>query len=384
MYHKGFWVALLLCFILPSIGFAQVTWEKTFGGSGWDMGIFVEKTLDQCYLIGGETRSFGSEGDIYILKIDENGNVLWEKNFGGDEYDYSEDIVRTLDGNFVIVGNTFYGGETVEEDVYILKIDDSGDLIWEKRIERKGCDQAFSVQEAPDGGYIICGGTKSFSEDFNIYVLKLNKDGELVWEKTIGNEEEEIGRAVILVDEDKFVILAYRGQEESRDIYLVCLDKDGNIVWEKVIDIETSIFPISIDKTSDDGYIIAGYKGILGENSPYIAKLNDRWDLIWDGTFGGGGIASSVRETIDKNYIVVGSIYTLEANTDVYLFKLDISGNLLWEKTYGGSDDDLGISIQLTSDDGYIIIGQTLSFGKGESDLYVLKVDAEGNLLEDK
>lgn len=378
MHIKNFPVVLLLCLILPSISFAQVTWEKTFGGTGWDIGFFIYKTLDQCYIIGGE-----SGGDVYLLKIDESGNVLWERNFGKEVYECGQAITKTLDGKFIIVGNTNYEEETIVEDAYVIKVDTSGDLIWEKRFGGKGCEQVFSVQQTSDSGCIICGGTTSFSEDFNIYVLRLDKDGEIIWEKSFGSEDEEIGRAILSIDNDNFILLAYRGPEESRDIYLLGIDKDGNILWEKIIDINDSVSPLSMDKTSDGGYVISGYNGILGENNRlYVAKIDREGNLMWDATFE-GGIANCIKETVDNNYIVVGRIYTSEgSSTDVCLLKLYPSGNLIWEKTYGGNDDDGGISIELVPEGGYIIVGQTLSFGKGESDVYVLKVDSEGNLLE--
>lgn len=384
MYNKILFIVLLLCIVnFPLISFAQVTWEKTFGGSEWDIGCFITETSDQCYIIGGETRSFGSGGDIYALKIDEAGNILWEKSFGEEDYEYGEAIVKTLDENFVIVGNTYYGEENPIEDVYVIKIDTSGNLLWKRMFGGKGCEQVSSVQQTSDGGYIICGGTTSFSEDFNIYVLRLDKDGEVIWEKSLGSEDEEIGNSVLSLADDSFIILAYRGQEENRDIYLLKLDRDGNIIWEKIIDVDTSIYPLSIDKTSDGGYVISGYNGILGENNRlYIAKISDNGELIWDVTLE-AGIARSIKETADGGYIVVGTLYTTEGNgNDVYLLKLDNSGNLLWEKTYGGNDDDLGLAFQLLPDGGYIIVGQTLSFGKGESDVYVLRVDSEGNLLK--
>ncbi|MCX7914472.1 MAG: PQQ-binding-like beta-propeller repeat protein [Thermodesulfovibrionales bacterium] len=384
MSNKPLFIVLLLCLVnLPLTGFAQITWEKTFGGTDWDIGCFITETPDQCYIIGGETKSFGSGGDIYALKIDKAGNVLWEKYFGEEDYEYGEAIAKTLDENFVIIGNTYYGEENPIEDAYVIKVDASGNLLWKKRFGGKGCEQVFSVKQTSDNGCIMCGGTTSFSEDFNIYVIRLDKDGEIIWEKAFGSEEEEVGTSILSLTNDSFIVLAYRGPEESRDIYLLKLDRDGNVILEKTIDIDTSIFPLSIDKTSDGGYVISGYKGILGENCLYVAKINAEGDLIWDATFE-GGIARSIKEATDGNYIVAGTIYTSEGRgNDVCLLKLDNSGNLIWEKTYGGNDDDLGLALQLLPDGGYIIVGQTLSFGKGESDVYVLKVDAEGNLQKE-
>ncbi|MBC7320760.1 PQQ-like beta-propeller repeat protein [bacterium] len=383
MYSKGLCVILSLCLIIPSTSFAQATWEKTFGGTDWDIGYFIEKTPDQCYIIGGETRSFGSGGDFYVLKINETGDILWERHFGKEGYEYGKAIITTLDGNFVIIGDIDYGEENTVEDAYIIKIDTSGNLLWEKTFGGKGCEQVFSVQQTSDNGCIICGGTTSFSEDFNIYILKLDKDGEVIWERSFGTEEEEMGMSVLSLTNDNFLVLAYRGPEESRDIYLLKLDRDGNILWEKVIDIDIGVTPLSIDEASDGGYVISGYKGVLLEdNCLFVAKTDNDGNLIWSTVFG-GSIGCSIKETTDKNYIVVGRIYSSEENgEDVYLVKLDTSGNLIWEKTYGGSNNDGGASLQLTLDGGYIIVGQTLSFGKGESDLYVLKVDSEGNLLE--
>jgi hypothetical protein len=385
MFYRSSFIglSLLICIaVFSSLGLTQegvtVTWEKTFGGGGWDMAVSMEKTSDQCYILAGETRSYGSEGDIYVLKIDEMGNLIWEKNFGGTDYDYAESIIETSDRGYAIVGMTNSFG-AIEEDIYLLKLDVDGNLIWEKRFGGKGYDEAFSIKETSDGGYIICGGTNpSPEEDFDIYLLRLNRDGEMIWEKTIGGDDEEMGRVVLLTSDGGFLVLAYKGSEEDRDIYLLKLNKDGNILWEKILDIDISVFPISMNKISDGGYIFSGYTGIADAYSAYVAKLDEEGNLIWDKTLGGSGwdVAIGVKETTDRCYIVVGRTNAPESEgTDVWILKLDVDGNLIKEKTYGGGQDDVGASVCETSDGEYIIAGQTTSFGAGESDVYVLKVD---------
>jgi hypothetical protein len=261
----------------------QNVWQKTYCGSGEDRAYSIQQTTDGGYIVAGGTYSFGAgEEDVYVIKLDANGNKVWEKTFGGSDYDWAYSIQQTSDGGYIIAGWTGSFGAG-ENDVYIIKLDANGNLVWEKTYGGNVDDEAYSIQQTKDGGYIVAGYTDSFGAGWD-------------------------------------------------DIYIIKLDVNGNKVWQKIYGGSNDDKAYSIQQTKDGGYIVAG-----GTNSFGAGKYN------------------------------------------VYIIKLDANGNKVWEKTYGGSGYDWARSIQQTTDGGYIVAGGTLSFGAGGYNVYVIKMDSKGN-----
>ena len=335
-------VSLLL---ILSISYASeetvITWEKTFGGNKWDKANSIQQVADGGYIVAGGTSSFGvGSTNVYVFKLDENGNLIWQKTYGGSGSDLAYSIQQTTDGGYIVAGITASLGAG-SYDVYVLKLDKDGNLIWEKAYGGSAPEEAYAVQETKDGGYIVAGRTASFGDTGNsayplnnVYVLKLDENGELEWQKTFGGSSDD--------------------------------------------------YAYSIQQVSDGGYIVAGYTASFGTgyDDVYVLKLNTNGDLLWQKTFGESGYdrASSIQQTIEGGYIVAGYTDSFGAGyTDVYILKLDANGNLVWQKIYGGSDYDYVYSIQQTNDGGYIAAGLTASFGAGYYDAYVLKLDASGN-----
>jgi len=153
-------------------------WQKTFGGSSWDEAYSIQQTSDGGYIVAGLTISFGAgEDDVYILKLDSNGNLVWQKTFGGSYSDGANSIQQTSDGGYIVAGWSFpYSAGW--EDVYILKLDSDGNLIWQKTFGGSNSDGAYYIQQTSDGGYIVAGRTRSFGAGgSDVYILKLDADG---------------------------------------------------------------------------------------------------------------------------------------------------------------------------------------------------------------
>ncbi|WP_448516390.1 carboxypeptidase regulatory-like domain-containing protein [Pseudothermotoga sp.] len=310
----------------------QVVWQKVFGVGNDDRAYSIQQTSDGGYIVAGYTWSSSKREDVYILKLDANGNKVWEKTFGGSYDERAYCIQQTSDGGYVVAGYT--RSPSKWEDVYILKLDANGNKVWEKTFGGSDNDGAYSVQQTNDGGYVAAGYTKSFGSGwYDAYLLKLDATGNKVWEKTFG----------------------------------------GNS-WDEVC----SIQPI------DGGYIVAGYTSSFGSGSydVYILKLDTSGNEVWSKTFGGSSddLAWSIQQTNDGGYIVAGYTKSFGAGgEDVYILKLDANGNKVWEKTFGGSYDERAYCIQQTSDGGYIVAGYTSSFGAGNYGVYIIKMDANGN-----
>jgi len=314
-------------------------WANTYGGSNDDWAYSIQQTSDGGYIVAGETRSFGAgSGDFWVLKLDGSGNVQWQKTYGGTGYDYARSIQQTTDGGYIVAGVTYsYSGGY--QDVWVLKLDQDGNVIWQKTYGGGYTDIAFSIRQTSYGGYILVGYTTSAGAGkTDIWVLRIDQNGNVLWQKTYGGS-----------------------------------DNDFNFITN------------SIQQTSDGGYIVTGrtYSFGAGNSDVWILKLDGSGNVQWQKTYGGSNDdwAYSIQQTSDDGYIVAGGTVSFGAgNGDFWVLKLDSNGNVLWQKTYGGTDRDSALAIQQTSDGGYIVAGYTNSFGAGKSDVWILKLDSNGNI----
>ncbi|HOP95119.1 MAG TPA: Ig-like domain-containing protein [Dictyoglomaceae bacterium] len=364
-----------------------ITWQKTYGGSNYDEVYSIQKTNDGGYIAAGTTNSFrAGSTDVYVLKLDENGNVLWQKTFGGINDDWAYSVQQTTDGGYIVAGYTV-SIENGYDDVYVLKLDSDGKLLWEKTYGGTYSDWAYSIQQTNDGGYIVAGWTYPYgSGNIDAYILKLDSDGELEWYKSYGGSDNDWASSIQQTTDGGYIVAGWTGSSGAGcyDVYVLKLDENGELEWQKTFGGSSDDYAYSIQQVSDGGYIVAGYTASFGTgyDDVYVLKLNTNGDLLWQKTFGESGYdrASSIQQTIEGGYIVAGYTDSFGAGyTDVYILKLDANGNLVWQKIYGGSDYDYVYSIQQTNDGGYIAAGLTASFGAGYYDAYVLKLDASGN-----
>jgi len=366
---------------------------KAIGGPEDDRGASLIQTSDGGYAIAGTTNSFGAgEADIYVVKLDANGNLQWTKIIGGQSWDEGRYLIQTSDGGYVITGYTYSFGAG-DWDVYVVKLDANGNLQWTKTIGGKNYDGGISLIQTSDGGYAIAGSTTSFGaggED--VYVVKLDANGNLQWTKTIGGLNRDWSSSLIQTSDGGYAIAGSTtsfGAGEA-DVYVVKLDANGNLQWTKTIGGPKDDGGASLIQTSDGGYAIAGSTRSFGEGrgDVYVVKLDANGNLQWTKTIGKlySEEGYSLIQTSDGGYAIAGATKSFGAGKwDVYVVKLDANGNLQWAKTIGGPGNDgfsfsyTSADIIQTSDGGYVIAGTTSSFGAGETDVYVIKLDKNGN-----
>ena len=378
---------LLILLCLPMIGFGQ-GWEKTFGGTDDDGGYSVQQTTDGGYIVTGYTESFGNgDEDVYLIKTDGNGIELWAKTFGGTEDEKGRSVQQTTDGGYIICGGTkSFGNGNI--DVYLIKTDGNGIEQWYKTFGGSNYDWGLSVQQTTDEGFIVIAHTQSFgSGGGDAYLIKTDGSGNEEWSKTFGGIFGDGGNFVQQTIDGGYIITGETesfGNVGSNDVYLIKTDPLGNEEWMKTFGGSDDDEGYCVQQTSDGGYVICGGKYPIGNEDIYLIKTDGNGNEEWMKTFGGmyDDYAHSVKQTTDGGYIINGYTSSFgNGNTDIYLIKTNGSGNEEWTKTFGGTGYDEGRrSVQQTSDGGYILIGGTESFGNGDEDVYLIKTDGSGNV----
>lgn len=223
-------LAVVLTTLISVVFMTQVQdieWYRTFGGKDWDIGCSVQQTVDGGYIVVGYTKSLGSSDyDVYLIKVDANGNLQWEKTYGGAGFDIGVSVQQTSDCGYIIVGymGSFGSGGV---DIYLIKIDSNGNILWQKTFGGSGYDRGFSVQQTTDGGFIIVGSTNSFGSGTDVYLIKTDSNGNLQWQKTLGGSAIDWGNFVQQTSDGGYIIVGYTksfGLGET-DVYLIKISR---------------------------------------------------------------------------------------------------------------------------------------------------------------
>ncbi|MCP3684996.1 MAG: T9SS type A sorting domain-containing protein [bacterium] len=359
-------------------------WTRTYGGTSADYASSFQQTTDGGYIIAGYTSSFGAGADdFYVIKTDALGDTLWTQTYGGASIDVANCVQQTTDGGYIVAGWTAsFGAGT--EDFYLIKTDASGDTLWTRTYGGTSADYASYVQQTTDGGYIVAGQTGSFGAGgTDFYMIKTDASGATLWTRTYGGTSHDYGYSVQQTTDGGYIIAGYTASfSASTDFYLIKTDSLGDTLWTGTYGGDSLDQAYSVQQTSDEGYIITGRTESYGAGSSdfYLIKTDTFGDTMWTRTYGGlaNEEAISVQQTADSGYILAGQTNSFGAGSwDFYLVKTYPSGDILWTRTYGGTDDDRAHSVQQTTDEGYIITGRTGSYGAGSQDFYLIKVEGD-------
>ncbi|MFX0132770.1 MAG: hypothetical protein ACFFDN_03900 [Candidatus Hodarchaeota archaeon] len=358
-------------------------WMKTFGGPQSDVGNSVLQTSDGGYIVCGDTLNFGSGGeDIWLIKTDSNGNIIWEKLFGGDSTDGGNSIQHTRDGGYIIAGKTYSYG-VGGSDIWLIKIDADGNKLWDKTYGGNDFDIAYDVKQTNDDGYIIIGVTVSYGAgERDIYLVKTDSDGNQLWEKTFGGNDYDRGESVQQTPEGGYILAGWTASYGAGefDFWLIKTDSAGELQWDKTFGGTGYDYGHSVLNTDDGGYIITGETESKGADSfdVWLIKTDSNGGLQWDKTFGrfGWERGNSIQKTNDGGYIICGDGPN-NIKLDAKLIKTNSFGEKEWSKYYGGSGSDVALSVKQTNDGGYILSGFKAS--GLYHDLWLVKTDSNGD-----
>ncbi len=372
----------------PAAQKTPVTWAKTYGNVGEDIATSVAATPDGGCIIVGKTSSFGAGGyDFWVVKLDSNGSIQWQKSYGGEGDDEAYGVAVTDDG-YVVVGstNSFNAGSSY--DFWVLKLNSTGGIVWQKTCGGSGTDIAYGVvfdQAGDDRHIVVVGDTSSFGAgDYDFWALRLNSStGEQIWQYTYGGLEPDNVRGVAFAG-NGYIVAGYTQSfgVSNRDVWVLRLNMDGTLQWQNLYNCggNDSAFSVTV---ANDKYVVAGYTESIGSSKDFLVLvLNSTGEVHWAKKYGKTGLewAYGVAFTGD-GYIVAGQTSSLGASGDDFLvMKIDQSGTAQWQKTYGGLGNDYACGVTIHSD-GYITVaGVTQSFNVNGSDFWVLRLNGSGNI----
>ncbi|MCK4441221.1 MAG: hypothetical protein KAU90_04395 [Sulfurovaceae bacterium] len=383
---KKYFISTLL---ISSTIFAStnpITFDKTYGGKEHDIAKSVVK-LDDGYLIAGESRSFHEDRDFnaYIIKIDKYGEKIWSKIYGGKDDEHINGLTK-FGKDFVFVGST-KSFDMRNKSFYFANIDQNGKVNWEKTYYRYDDDYYYGNDIIADGKKLVIAGVEKHLEFFNAKInpmlFKINSDGDMIWHGYYGGKDEDRANAVINTKNGYI----FAGKSETYghgdfDAFVVGVNKKGKREWFHAYGGKDDEVAHDIIETKD-GYILVGSTDSFGLNykDVYVVKIDKRGKTIWQHSYGGkyDDIGYAITKSPDGGFVIVGKTETRRNGDDLYLLKIDANGKIKWNRTYGGESDDVGYDI-VTTDDGYLIVGDKKTDRSRDSNVWVLKTDFKGKV----
>jgi len=310
----------------------ELLWFKTYGGADEDNGWSVRETPDG-FVLAGFTKSFGAGGfDCYLIKTDSDGNPEWSRTYGGETDDRCWGMALTSDGGFALVGETTSSGGG-EEDCFLVKTDARGEESWFRTFGGEKGDRCFSIALADDGGYMLAGQTYSEGAgDRDAYILKTSESGDLEWSKTFGGAASDVGHSITSTPEGSFMVTGYTTSLATMgdDPYLIKIDMQGEVQWTRVLSMEGINHTLTGDLATDGGYCLAGFSEYPEKraNAALLVKTDPEGHLDWYKdvllTDSGQSLGYTVRATPDGGCVFTGHTTVNSAGSlDLLLVKVE-------------------------------------------------------------
>lgn len=364
-------------------------WINTYGTSGYDSVYAIQQTADDGFILVGSTGHITLANEAArVFKLNSSGRIEWQKMFKEVHNDAfagsAQSVQQTSDGGYIVAGVLYDPDNGSMVDAWIVKIDANGNVVWEKAYNIIHWELHSHIRQTQDGGYIMAVLSWAGVYFYQSSILKLDGNGNIIWLKRIrdvdllhlNDVQQDLDGSYIAVG------LALQSDTATGGPLVIKLDANGDILWQKVYTSSTEF--TSIKPISDGGYIaVSGITFFAGVTDFTVLKLDNNGQILWQKNFGGPdwGSGSDIQPTSDGGFIIAGSTGSSDDNdSGAWIAKLDADGLIEWQKKYNGSGYDAARSIQQTSDGGYIAAGVTDSIGEGSQDIWVLKLDENGSI----
>ncbi len=406
----------------------EVVFTKTYGGSQDDSFQDVIATSDGGFAALGYSQSV--DGDItdnttqvnmyWVVKTDADGNIQWSKTYGGSADDRGQQILQTNDGGYALVGfaKSSDGDATQNAgfaDQWIVKLDSSGEIQWQKSFGFSGSDQAFSIIQTTDGGYFTAGfldvtasggaGDEGRHGVGEFWGHKLDANGNLIWRRYFGGTNNDRAYAVVETQDEGLLLVGATESTDfditeskgSYDFWAVKLDLQGNLLWQKNYGGSEIDIAYAVTKTQDGNFLLVGdtrstdgdVTNFKGAADVWLVKIDGQGNLLWQKTLGGASFDTARDATTQGNgFVVTGASRSTEGDltenkgqTDFWIMQLDGTGDILWQKTIGGDDLDFGYGITVSGSRSIFVAGDTQSTSediienKGGTDAVLIKIE---------
>jgi Secretion system C-terminal sorting domain len=404
---------LLMFLIMVQCLFSQnmtIEWQQCFGGTEREETRNIMQFKGQYFVVGTTESSDGDvtfnhgSGDAWLIKTDNWGNMIWQKTYGGTMGDSFTRIFKDDNGDIFLLGGSNSSDGDLSNDPYpgtfdywILKTDSTGQIIWNKILGGNMSEVLWTGTTTQDGGIVALGWSNSIDGEvsanyglYDMWMIKLNTDGETEWDFAIGNNTMNWGHAILQTNDGGYLIGgdSFEGEggnlncnwHGAADAVLIKLDSLRNIEWQKCYGGSDHDGLKDIIKTTD-GYIVLAYSrsydgdvsGLHGEADIWVLKIDTIGNIIWQKCFGGSEIDFSYNliKSNDGNFVIVGETHSndgdvlgnhslSEHDSDIWIIKINDEGDLLWQQCFGGlGNEDMYFGAMQNNEGNYVVAGRT-------------------------
>ncbi len=432
----GYLWLLVINLCICKVHSQDILWEKSYGGKHAEYLFDAQPTPDYGFILAGSSSS-GKNGnksefsqgnlDYWVWKMDEKGELDWQKSFGGSGDDFLQTIRLTNDGGFILAG-TSNSAKSIQknensrgqEDFWILKLDARGGEMWQKTIGGNGQEKLNSIIQTIDGGYLIGGSsssdvsgekTEANRGNLDYWIIKLNKSGNIQWQKTYGGSQFDLLKSVVQTKEGGYLLAGYSNSVASGDkiennigvgdYWIIKTDDKGDILWQRTLGGDKDDQLNCLIKLVDGSYVLGGNSNSNATNNKskgskgtdfWVLKIDEDGEIIWQETYNYGKIdvLTSIVENPDGTMLIGGyaqsevmgtSMKDKEGINDYIALKINNKGEEIWDKIVGSNGEDLMKKTIVTRDGGYLLTGTSKgkisrdkNSGKGSNDFWVVKL----------
>ena len=381
-FHMGGYLGVVYLFVILSLACVcpqpEILWNRTCGGSKNDLGWSIIPSLDG-FLVVGRTVSYGSgKEDLYLIKLDAEGRMVWNRSYGGAEMDVGHGIAAR-DGGFILVGYSYSYGTGGAPTAYVVRTDPEGRMLWNRTCG--GPHAVAHAVEGDEGGCVVAGVTYSFGAgSADAYVFRIDDQGTLVWNRTFGGRGSDVTYDIVACSGGGFALtgstLSFGAG--NGDMYLVRIDAEGRLMWNKSYGGSLADEAWKLAEAVDGGYLLVGRRQVNSDRwNLYAVKVDKDGTMAWDFAYGAqsDSYGTDCLALDDGGFLVVGYAYSAgSSESDVVLLRLGPSGSLVWDTVMLDAGSEVVRSVARGGDREYLMVGAKTSRAGEGNDVYVLQV----------